>query len=241
MRIAVVSDIHGNLGALEAVIADLREISPDLVVHGGDLADSGSSPRDVVDRIRDLGWAGVMGNTDEMLLNPEKLEAFAAGSAAPGKLWDMVREIAAATRMALGEERLMWLKSLPRTLEVGEAAVTHAQPNNCWVVASEHATPVEIDEIYGGLDKPVVFHGHTHRPLVRRLDGRVALLVNSGSLGMPYDGDTRASYALLEDGSAWIRRVPYDMEKEVGRLRSSGLPGAGWTERVLRACGPVMP
>ncbi len=61
MRIAVVSDIHGNLTALEAVLADLQQTSPDLVLHGGDLADGGSSPIEVVDRIRDLGWQGVMG------------------------------------------------------------------------------------------------------------------------------------------------------------------------------------
>jgi len=64
MRIAVVSDIHGNLTALEAVLADLEQTSPDLALHGGDLADGGSSPIEVVDRIRDLGWQGVMGNTD---------------------------------------------------------------------------------------------------------------------------------------------------------------------------------
>lgn len=62
MRIAIVSDIHGNLTALEAVLADLRQTSPDLILHGGDLADSGSSPVEIVDRIRDLGWQGVVGN-----------------------------------------------------------------------------------------------------------------------------------------------------------------------------------
>ena len=61
MRIAIVSDIHGNLTAFEAVLADVRETSPDLILHGGDLADSGSSPAEIVDQIRDLGWQGVAG------------------------------------------------------------------------------------------------------------------------------------------------------------------------------------
>src|SRR5580658_3290769 len=95
MRIAIVSDIHGNGTAFEAVLADLRETSPDLILHGGDLADSGSSPVEIVDRIRDLGWRGVAGNTDEMLSRPESLEEFA--SRAPGlkPLWTAIREMAA--------------------------------------------------------------------------------------------------------------------------------------------------
>ena len=69
MRIAVVADIHGNLPALESVLADLRNTSPDLVVHGGDVASHGSSPAEVIDLIRELEWPGVRGNTDEMLWN----------------------------------------------------------------------------------------------------------------------------------------------------------------------------
>ena len=76
MRVAVVSDIHGNLTAFEAVLADIRQCSPDLVLHGGDLADLGSSPLEIIDRIRSLGWQGVMGNTDEMLPMPESLTEF---------------------------------------------------------------------------------------------------------------------------------------------------------------------
>src|ERR1700733_12148786 len=98
MRVAVVSDIHGNLTAFEAVLADVRQCSPDLVLHGGDLADLGSSPVEIVDQIRSLGWPGVMGNTDEMLAQPDSLEEFARQSSAPPALWDMIRKIAYVTR-----------------------------------------------------------------------------------------------------------------------------------------------
>ena len=80
MRIAIVADIHGNLTAFEAVAADLRQVSPDLILHGGDLADMGAHPVEIVDRIRELGWQGVVGNTDEMLFRAESLAEFAKQS-----------------------------------------------------------------------------------------------------------------------------------------------------------------
>jgi len=105
MRIAIMSDIHGNRTAFEAVLADLQQTSPDLVLHGGDLADAGSSPLEIVDRIRDLGWPGVVGNTDELIFRPESLEEFANQSSAPASLWTAIREMAATIRSMLGEER----------------------------------------------------------------------------------------------------------------------------------------
>jgi 3',5'-cyclic AMP phosphodiesterase CpdA len=102
VRIAIVSDIHGNRTAFEAVLTDLRQTSPDLILHGGDLADSGSSPAEIVDRIRVLGWQGVVGTTDEMLFMPESLNEFAKQSPNLQSLFDTIGEMAAATREALG-------------------------------------------------------------------------------------------------------------------------------------------
>src|SRR5689334_19527231 len=87
MRIAVVSDIHGNLPALEAVLADLDDVRPHLVVQAGDLAVGGPHPRAVVDRVRELGWPSVLGNTDEMLelvLSIPEHERRFVGRSAPG-------------------------------------------------------------------------------------------------------------------------------------------------------------
>src|ERR1700730_14070184 len=106
MRIAIVSDIHGNRTAFEAVLADLRQTSPDVIFHGGDLADGGASPAEIVDRIREFGWQGVVGNADEAIFRSESLEQFASQSSAPPSLWAAVREMAAATREALGEDRI---------------------------------------------------------------------------------------------------------------------------------------
>src|SRR6266566_4141880 len=102
MRIAIVSDIHGNRTAFEAVLADLRQTSPDLILHGGDLADGGASPAEIVDRIRDLGWQGVAGNTDEMLWRPKSLTEFANQSPERQPLFAAIQEMATATCEALG-------------------------------------------------------------------------------------------------------------------------------------------
>ena len=241
MRIAVVSDIHGNLTALEAVASDVRAMSPDLVVHAGDLADSGSSPLEVIDRVRTLGWPGVMGNTDEMLVRPESLETFAKGSNAPPALWTAVREIAEATRDVLGEGRLSWLKALPFQAVFETLAVVHATPSSCWHVPPTDATDERLESIYGSLDRPVVVFGHTHVSSIRRLAGSSRLIVNSGSVGLPYDGDPRASYALLDGLTASIRRVEYDLERELKMLENCGLPGADWTAHMLRTSAPHMP
>jgi predicted phosphodiesterase len=241
MRIAVVSDIHGNLTAFEAVLTDIQRVSPDLVLHGGDLADSGSSPVEIIDRIRDLGWQGVMGNTDEMLVRPESLEVFAGQSSAPATLWTAIREIAAETRSILGTERLAWLRELQQAKTAAPLALVHASPESCWRAPTPEATDAELKSIYGSLGQSIVVFGHTHRPSIRSLDPSGSLLINTGSVGLSYDGDPRASYLLLEGSNPSIRRVEYDIEKELNLLASCNLPGAAWTAKMLRSASPHMP
>jgi putative phosphoesterase len=241
MRVAVVSDIHGNLTAFEAVLADIRQASPDLVLHAGDLADGGSTPIEIVDRIRALGWQGVMGNTDEMLVQPDSLEDFANQSSAPPALWAAIREIASATRSILGEERLAWLRDLPHVKTQETFALVHATPQSCWRAPAAEATDAELEAIYGSLDRPIIAFGHTHRPSIRNLAGPVKVLINTGSVGLPYDGDSRASYLMLEGSTPSIRRVEYNLEKELKALSSCGLPGAEWTAKMLRTSSPQMP
>lgn len=129
MRIAVVSDIHGNRTAFEAVLADLRQSSPDLILHGGDLANGGANPAEVVDRIRDLGWQGVIGNTDECYL-PESLTEFANQTPKLQSLLSAIADIAKVTREGLGRERLAWLAKLPRQSRKSLAS-TYARSERC--------------------------------------------------------------------------------------------------------------
>ena len=244
MRIAIVSDIHGNGSAFEAVLRDLEEISPDLILHGGDLADGGSSPAEVVDRIRELGWRGVMGNTDEMLCRIESLEEFAAQSPAPPSLWAAIREMARVTRDRLGEERLNWLSQLPRVELEGPVALVHATAASPWRAPSAEATDSELESAYAPLGKSVAVYGHIHRPYIRRVRSRdlgEILVANSGSVGLPYDGDCRAAYLVVDSGSPVIRRVAYDVEAELEQRSSCGLPHADWIGKMLRAASPRVP
>src|SRR5258705_5003926 len=114
VRLAIVSDIHGNLTALDAVIADIERRGVDRVVHGGDLALGACQPAEVVDRVREVGWPGVVGNTDELLWRPEEL---AAQERKAPRLQSFLRllfnEYSPATRGLLGDQRLAWLRELP--------------------------------------------------------------------------------------------------------------------------------
>ena len=239
MRIAVVSDIHGNRPAFEAVLADLRETSPDLIFHGGDLAHGGASPGWVVDRLRDLGWPGVLGNTDEMLFRPESLTEFASSSLPMKPLVPLIEEMAAATRAALGEDRLNWLSSLPLRQISAPVALVHATPDSLWRSVVPTANDSELHAAYGLLGQPVAVYAHVHIPFVRRLPGLT--VANTGGVSLSHDGDHRASYLLLDDEEPTVRRIDYDVELEIAALRTSGLPHAEWTARMLSAARPQMP
>ena len=239
MRIAIVSDIHGNLAALDAVLDDLRAASPDLVLHGGDLAAGGARPVEVIDRVRGLGWQGVLGNTDELLFNPASLTEFAARSPHLKTLFAAIEETAAVTRERLGAERLAWLESLPRTQNAAAIALVHASPASVWQAPGAGAPDAELDSIYAPLDHSIAVYAHIHHPCVRRVANRI--IANTGSVSLSYDGDSRASYLLIDDDEPHIRRVTYDLAGECRALAQCGLPHADWIATTLQKASFVMP
>jgi len=225
VRIVIVSDIHDNLTAIEAVLADLRDMAPDLVLHGGDVAGSGSSPAEVVDLVRNLGWSGVCGNTDEMLFRPESLDENVPGI-------PLLKEMAAWTREALGENRIAWLRELPRVQKFESFALIHASPESLW------RSPAD-DAAFASLERNLVSYGHIHRPYFRN-SGTMAV-ANSGSVGLPFDGDQRASYLLIDDSVPAIRRVEYDVAKEIKALKQCGMPASAWTAAMIEKAASCPP
>src|SRR6202451_2304430 len=236
MRIAILSDIHGNRTAFEAVLADLRQTAPDLILQGGDLADSGSSPVEIVDRIRDLGWPGVVGNTDEMLFRPESLTEFASRLPQLQSMWDAITEMAAADREALGEERLAWLSSLPRVQIHGSMALVHASPDDLWRAPAPEASDAELESVYSPLGQHIAIYAHIHRSYIR--NASELTVANTGSVSLSYDGDRRAAYLLLDGSNPSISRVEYDVGGALRALAAFGLPRFGWGGGTPRSARP---
>jgi predicted phosphodiesterase len=227
MRVAIVSDIHGNRRAFQAVLADLRQVAPDLVLQGGDLAYGGAHPADIIDQVRSLGWPGVRGNTDEMLWSPESLAEFAARQPKLGPLLAVLQEMIPPTLASIGEERLRWLEGLPALYSQEGFSLVHASPGDLWRAPMPNASDDDLHSTYASLA------AHIHRPYIRRPQGMT--IANTGSVSQSYDGDRRASYLVIDGETITIRRVEYDVESEAKDLLSSGLPHAAWLSRILLA------
>lgn len=229
-RIAIVSDIHGNLVALDAVIADLERAAPDLVVHGGDLVIGGPRPAECVDRIREVGWPGILGNIDTVVRDglPAGLEAALAARFQQQVTWTADR---------LGEERVAWLQTAPgEWRDGGRVALVHAVPGNLWQVVLPTADDAELRGTFAPLSARIAVYCHIHVPFVRQLGDLT--VANSGSAGNPYDGDPRASYLLVEDGAVTIERVDYDVDRVVADLHATGAPDAGVLAAAIRTGSP---
>jgi len=239
MRVAIVSDVHGNRRAFEAVLADLGEVAPDLVLHGGDLAYGGAHPAEIIDQVRSLAWAGVRGNTDEMLWAPKSLAEFAATAPKLAPLLSRIQEMIPATLASIGEERLRWLEGLPYEFSGEGLCLVHASPGDLWRAPMPNASDDELQSTYGSLGTGIVVYGHIHCSYIRRLKGMT--VANTGSVSQSYDGDRRASYLVIDGESVTIRRVEYDVEREAEDVLHSGLPHAEWLSRILLAGKYVPP
>lgn len=216
MRIAVLSDIHGNLMALEAVLADLAlQGSVDATVCLGDLAFKGPHPGECIARIRDLGIPCVYGNTDLYLLaaagrvtaSPVP-EQEVVGAIAPYLAWHL-------ERMAIAD--LDYLSALPFehriTAEDGRLLFVHATPQDCFAAIQRTDAAETLNARLQHMDADWLVFGHTHCQLAFRHGG--VQLVNPGAIGNSLDRDWRAAYALLDTGigEVRLRRVEYDIDR----------------------------
>jgi predicted phosphodiesterase len=206
--LALVYDIHGNLPALEAVLGDARERGADAWLLGGDMAAFGAWPAETVDRLRELdGATWIRGNTERWLADRSDLPADQPMHAA-----------ALACRAALGDVTADKLAALPERAEPAPGTVAvHASPVSDMRSFAPQATDADA-ELLGDVRSGLLVFGHTHLAFERRA-GDVALL-NPGSVGMPFDGDHRAAYALVgDDGGVERRRVAYDHARSASELR----------------------
>lgn len=246
MRVAILSDIHGNAVALDAVLADLMSRGPfDQIVVAGDLVWAGPRPREVIDRLLASQPAIIRGNTDAFFDT-------VGGRPPAGK--DPGRFAAQLTWMIgqLGPERVALLRGLPFSHLISPAPgndllIVHANPRDMEQAIMRRATDAELDELLLQNGQPpewrALAFGHVHTPFIRTW--RERLLVNVSSVGLPMDGDRRAAYAILTwesiglGGGAWRaehRRVVYPSAVVVQEMRTGGLPrGKHFAKRLIAA------
>ena len=219
-RVAALYDVHGNLPALEAVLAELEEVGPDLVVVGGDVA-AGPVPRDTLERLLALGERAVFvrGNGDREL-------AEAAGTAdADDDVWS-ARARWAAERLT--GEQLAFLRDLPLTAVVdvgglGPTLFCHGTPRSDEEIVTRATPEGRMRDVLAGVAEAVVVCGHTHVQFDRTVAG--VRVVNAGSVGMPYEAELGAYWALLGP-DVELRRTAYDAGEAAERIRASGFPDA---------------
>ena len=208
--VAALYDIHGNLAALEAVLAEVPADAT--IVVGGDVCAGGEQPSETLARLRALGdrvlW--VRGNADRELLPGEE------GLAPP--------EVVEAARAGLSEEEIAFLHGLPETQRIGDVLYCHASPRNDVDIFTERTAEERVAPLFEGLDVATVVCGHTHTQYERVVAG--VRVLNAGSVGMPYEE---------EPGAYWLldlvhRRTPYE-GAELKASREEAV--AEFTERGL--------
>ncbi len=231
-RIAVLADVHGNMPALEAVIGDLEEQAVDEVLVGGDMVGRGPEGSRVVKRVRELGWPAIGGNHEDYLL------AFRRGEI-PDE-WQRAREWAAGRWMAaeLDDEDAEWIDGLPFSLDRPGLRLVHGTPQTNRDGIGSWTRDPELAGHLAEIDGSVLVCAHTHRALVRELDG--GMVVNVGAVGLPFNGDHRAQYAIFTAGGPYgwrveLRQVAYDLKRIFEIYEATGfLAAGGITARLLR-------
>jgi predicted phosphodiesterase len=215
--LACLYDVHGNLPALEAILADAASAGADRFLLGGDYALMGGWPAESVARLRALEPAlWIRGNVDRWTADPDSAPEFLHGAIA-------------TCAAALGSETTAELGALPETAEIADWMVVHGSPLSDVRGFAPEADDTD-EELLAGARPARLMFGHTHVQFTRSALG--VELLNPGSVGMPVDGDHRAAYALIGDGVE-LRRVAYDHAASAAKVRALA-DGAEWGEVAAR-------
>jgi predicted phosphodiesterase len=240
VRVAILSDVHGNLDALNAVQAALKKERLDHVVIAGDHVLFGPDPAGVVDALRDMEASGatiVQGNTDVAVAD---FDYSAANPSFNDGVPDIFRAAAEWAHDALGDERVAWLRRLPseRRLMLDDTMLLacHASPGSQTQGFDMQLDPSVVFERLSKTDARLIACGHTHLPEIRDLGWK--MIINDGSAGFVYDGDPTASWALVEvtgsDVTAEIKRTEFDTMAVANAISARGLVGDVYRAATVR-------
>ncbi|GCE13945.1 metallophosphoesterase family protein [Tengunoibacter tsumagoiensis] len=231
MRIAIISDIHGNQLAFQAILADLaKQPAVDQMIIAGDLCLNGPCPGEVITMLKALDCPVIQGNVDSDVVNQTSKKG-------PKK-----QAVINWTREQIGPDGIEYLRNLPQSYLVtnpkgSDLLVVHANPLNQEEAIFPTSPNSKLEHLLGGLPTTIgaLAFGHYHVAYSKRW--RHLLLVDTGSCGLPRDGDVRASYAILtwKDHSwqAEHRRIKYDLKAVVKQLKTSGIPNVEKRIKVL--------
>jgi predicted phosphodiesterase len=214
VRIAVLADIHGNLPALEAVMADVKSQAPDEIWCGGDLAWGGPWASECIAAVRDAGWPTVKGNTDVWITgDPQTISSETERQ----ELAELARD------HSISEEDAGWLVNLPIGYSgSGSILLVHASPESPFSAPGPEAPAAEFS-IYEG-HAALVVYGHVHEAFTRRLS-EGTIVANTGSVGLPKDGSTSSYLVIDQHGPDLLmrhRRVRFDIERATAEARKKG-------------------
>lgn len=235
MKIAFISDIHGNAIALDAVLQDIENQGIDKIYVLGDICYRGPEPKRSLDLIRSLHTDVIKGNADEWVVRGVR----------EGEVADKVLELMNLERQWIVEQLepsdIDYLESLPAqlnlTIEDVEISAFHATPTSLFDIVLPNADDNQIEtSLMQAQNAQVFVYAHIHKPYIRYLNGKV--IINIGSVGLPFDGLAKASYGLVEveDGhiKTSIRRVNYDLESVVALYHEVQYPNAEMMSKVIR-------
>jgi predicted phosphodiesterase len=227
-RLALLSDIHANLPALQAVVADIDRHSPDGVYVLGDLVNGCAWPSETLDLLLARGWPMLIGNHDDAVLQlgAPRMEPRYGDRRFYATLW--------WTREHLTPRHVALLESLPEEMsetfdDAPAVRFLHGLPGNFFVGFRPDSPDAWVLRHLEGVPEPTVADGHTHFPMERRVGPWQ--VVNTGSAGAPFDGDPRVSYVVMDAlGDRWqvaIRRIDYDRDEVERAYHASGLDVGG--------------
>jgi len=233
MRIAIISDIHGNYEALLSVKQDIQKAEVDKIICLGDFIGYGPQPEEVAQFLIENNIPCVLGNHDNAIINRDTLINFTEDAMISIEI----------TRTLISEKTLQYISNLPTNLIIDDMLFVHGSPPDSFHTYLIRLSDDELEEIFNNLEQQIAFIGHTHDPLcwycdgticdfkmlrrgINQMDSNAKNIINVGSVGQPRDGNSDAKYVIFDDSDFTVdlRFVKYDIDKTTDLLVKKKFP-----------------
>ncbi|RXI97758.1 metallophosphoesterase [Anaerobacillus alkaliphilus] len=233
MKYAFISDIHGNAVALEAVLEHIKKQEVDKIIVLGDICYRGPEPKKSLELVRSLQTEVVKGNADEWIVRGVK------SGEVPEDVLELMNKERAWAFTQLEPSDTDYLQGLPHSIQLDlekvKVSVFHATPDSLFDIILPNEEDEIIEKSLMTTEAQVYIYGHIHVPYIRFLKGKI--VINTGSVGLPFDGLSKASYAIVECNAGNIKtsieRVTYDKERVIELYKEVGYPNAEMMSNII--------